>query len=410
MLMTTTVMLPLQEHIPAIAGFSIMYIMFAILAAYIVLNRPRALARAWLHPVFLAAYALLTVSLFVESSHPFADYSFILRLGQAIAGAIIVASLCRDRRALQAAIYGSLVAGVWMSVLLFLSSFGALSGAIATDFNEATRIRSQVFAEMPLEANLNFMGFIAAQGTVVALASALTTRSSHRRYLLLGIGAFCFVATFLPLSRSAIAIVILACGIIMLAYGAMHIRTLMVAIILGATMVIWVPNAVFSRLTFSTEPYHGKIEARARIYTAAIEHFPEYAMTGVGVGNFNGPWGMQTEFFKPSQGIVIGAHNWYIAVTIYWGVGGLVALLVMIYQAYRCLPKRSGADPLSLCLLGIAISLFLYTFVQHVIYSKTVFLGLGLLVGARLWIWPHGIAQSTSRQQRRFRIPLRHTL
>jgi hypothetical protein len=174
-------------------------------------------------------------------------------------------------------------------------------------------------------------------------------------------------------------------------------------------MVIWVPDAVFSRLTFSTEPDHGKLEGRARIYTAVIEHLPEYAMTGVGVGNFNGPWGMQTEFFKPSQGIVLGAHNWYFAVTIYWGVGGLLALLAMLYQAYRCLPKRCGVDPLSLCVLGLAATLFLFTLVQHVLADKSVFLGIGLLVGARLWIWPHSIVQSGLRQQRRFRIPLRHT-
>jgi hypothetical protein len=409
MLMATTVLLPLQDYIPAVAGFSIMYIMFTILTGYIVLNRARALARTWRHPVFLAAYALLAVSFLIESSHPYPDYSYIIRLVQAIAGAIVVASLCRDRRTLQAAIYGCLVAGVWMSVLLFLHSFGALSVATAINFKEATQVRSQVFAENPLETNLNFMGFIAAEGTVVALALALTTRSSHRRYLLLGITALCFVATFLPLSRSAIAIVILACGAIVLAHGVKQIRTLIVVIILGATMVIWVPNAVFSRLTFSTEADHGKVEARARVYTAAIEHLPEYVMTGVGVGNFYGPWGMNTSFFSLAKGNVTGPHNWYFAVTIYWGVGGLLALLAMIYQAYRCLPRRGRADPLSLCLRGVAISLFLYTLVQHVIYSKAVFLGLGLLVGARLWIWPHGIVQSASRQQRRFRIPLKHT-
>jgi O-Antigen ligase len=407
LLMATTVLLPLQDHIPAVAGFSIMFIMFAILAGYILLNRARALARTWLHPVFLAAYALLIGSLLIESAHPYSDYSFIFRLGQAIAGAIIVASLCRDRQALQAAIYGCLVAGVWMSVLLFFTSFGALSGATATNFNEATRLRSQVFAENPLEANLNFMGFIAAQGTAVALALALTTRSSHRRYLLLGITAMCFVATFLPLSRSAIVIVILACGAILFAYGAKQLRTLMIAIILGATMVIWVPDAVFSRLTFSTESYHGKMEARARVYTAAIEHLPEYAMTGVGVGNFYGQWGMQSGFFSLARGSVTGPHNWYFAVAIYWGVGGLLALLVMIYQAYRCLPRRCSADPLGLCLLGIAVSLFLFTMVQHVLANKVVFLGLGLLVGVRLWIWPYGTVQSASRQHPCFRIPLR---
>jgi O-antigen ligase len=173
----------------------------------------------------------------------------------------------------------------------------------------------------------------------------------------------------------------------------------MLAAILGIVMLMWVPDAVFSRMAFSTQADHGKMEARARIYTTAIKTISKHALTGVGLGNFYGSWGRSTDFVKFYNGrpVVLGPHNWYFAVTIYWGIGGLLALSLVVYQAYRCLPKRCGADSLSLCLLGIAVSLFLLSLVTHVFVFKAFSLGFGLLAGARLWIWPQNIAQRASQ-------------
>src|SRR5215831_7382701 len=61
LLMATMVILPLENYFPVVAGFSSSYIMFAVLAGYIFLNRPGALARVWSHPMFLAGYTLLVI-------------------------------------------------------------------------------------------------------------------------------------------------------------------------------------------------------------------------------------------------------------------------------------------------------------------------------------------------------------
>jgi len=316
-----------------------------------------------------------------------------------IAGAIFVASLCRDRQALRANMYGLLVAGIWMSVLLFLTTYGVLRGATATGFGEASKIRVAVSEDIPLESNLNGMARIAAQGAVVAVALALAAKSARRRKLFLGITLFCLVAAFLPISRSGVAIAGIACATVMFKYG-VNIRVIIAAAVLGVGILVWVPNVVFSRLTFSTEAHRGKMESRARVYTAAVKHLPEYILTGVGVGNFWGPWGMHSQFGKHSG--VSGAHNGFVQVTIYWGLAGLAALLAVVWQAYHCLPQRCGADELSLCLLGITVVVFLAIFAAHDLTSKILSLVLGTLVGARCWIWPQGVVQSVSRKHRRY--------
>jgi hypothetical protein len=85
---------------------------------------------------------------------------------------------------------------------------------------------------------------------------------------------------------------------------------------------------------------------------------------------------------------VLGSHNGFFQVTIYWGLIGLGGLLWLIWRAYRCLPKHDGTDPLALCLVGISLSLFLMLTAQHNLYAKEFAVGLGLLVVGDCWIWP----------------------
>jgi hypothetical protein len=144
-------------------------------------------------------------------------------------------------------------------------------------------------------------------------------------------------------------------------------------------------------MTFSLE----RNEARATVYAAAIDHFSEYVLSGVGAGNFYGNWGKTSEFWLPHHSEVSPAHNAFVQVTIYWGVMGFLALLMVIWQGYRCVPKRCGMDSLSLCLIGIAVTSFLTLFVASDLYAKSYSLLLGMLVGARHWIWPNGIVPDT---------------
>jgi O-Antigen ligase len=407
LLMATAVIIPLEHHLPAIVGFSIPYIMFAILAGYTLLNRPRALARTQIQSVFLAAFTLIMIGSLIESVHPFPSYALLVRMGLMIVAAIFVASLCRDRGALRASIYGYLIAEVLISVLFFLTSYGVLQTTAATDFAEASQVRHDVFANV--EGNLNEMAISTAQGAAVALALGLSVRSPLRRKLFFGIALVGIVAGFLSMSRSGMIITGVSCATVMFAYGVRNVKVILVATALVVGALILIPEAVFSRLSFSPETTSGKTEARMRLYKAAIDNLPDYVLTGVGAGNFKGPWGQRTDFYKEKNRTVYGAHNAFIQVTINWGLAGLLVLILVVYLAYCCLPRGGGKDVLVLCLYGIAVALLLRLIVTHGLADKEYSLGLGLLVGGYLWIWSKGIVPPRRRGQRQRSPAFEHT-
>jgi hypothetical protein len=408
--LVTLILLPLEEYLPSLNGISVPYVMFAILACYAVSRRPKALARTLNHPVFLAAFALLVLGFLIEFTHDRSRYGPLIRMGSMFVAAFIIASLCRDRRALLACIYGYLVSGVMIGLLFFFTSYGALRATKATDFSEASRARSEVFTNVEgnlVEGNLNELAVFTAQGAVAGLALALTARSPLRRKVFFGVALLCGIATFLPMSRGGMVIVGTSCVAVMYMYGVRNVRVILLAMALAVGGLIFVPEAVFSRFSLSMETPSGKMEARGRIYKAAIDHLPDYIILGVGAGNFAGPWGRQSQYFdhgfKGKQGGVKGAHNVFIQVTIFWGLPALVMLIVLVYHAYRCLPRGGGKDILVICAYGLAVSLLWRMMFTHGLAEKQYAVGLGFLVGGYLWVWSKRLLPPLGRMQ-----PLRH--
>lgn len=380
-----------------------MWIMFALTAGYILLYRPGVLAKTFTHPVFLAVYGLIFVGVLMESLHPnlslsdsSSSYGEIIRICQMAMGAVLVASLCRDKIALRAGMYGYLIAALWLSIVLVATSYGALQGLTAASFTEASQVRAKIFAGRPISENLDILSFFSAQGFVMALIFYLKSTITYKRVLFAGIAIFCLVATSLPLSRGGLLVAALTSSAILLKNRGSHIRAMVAVVLITAGIVAWFPNVLFSRLSLSTAETEGKMEVRARVYTVAIKTFPEYSVIGVGSGNFWGPWGYGHGFNNGA--ITIGAHNLFFQATIYWGFLGLLALIAVIGFAYRCIPKRHMEDEFALCLYGIAISLFLWAMVVHTLYAKEFSLGLGFLVGAKRWIWHTGFVTHDENQ------------
>jgi|CXWL01.1.fsa_nt_gi hypothetical protein len=393
LLLIAMLTLPLENYVPTVAGMTISFIMFALLAAYVIVNRSRTLGGIWYHPVFIAAYAFIGVSALLEFSSPLSRYEDIIRFAQLIGGAVCVAVLCRDRSALTVGLYGYIATALWVSVVLFSIGYGTLQGMEGDDFDESSKLRNQAYGEKPLGANVNGLSFLCAQGAIVAFALSLSDRVKYLRVPLLGVGAFCLIASFLPMSRG-IAVVSLTCfATIFYAQGFRYGKALVLAAFLGMSVYMVVPDAIWGRMVFSTEVKSGKMESRAQLYTTALDRLPEYIMTGVGAGNYFGRWGIEKGFGRYHNGVTIahGVHNSFLAIAIYWGVLGLSLFLWIIWQVYRLVPLRCGRDELSLALLGILVSIGLYLFQIHGFYDKPFAFAVGMMVGARQWIWPTGV-------------------
>jgi O-antigen ligase/polysaccharide polymerase Wzy-like membrane protein len=399
LLAATILIIPLEPSLPTLGGFTTPYLMFGLLAGYVLAKRPRALARTWSHPVFLAAFSLPLVGAFIESIHPYPSYSDISRIVQMLIAGIFVAVLCRDRRALRTTLYALLIGGIMVSIILFWIFYGDLKYAAAATFTEASKIRKHILTDANVEETLKRLTVYPAMGAAIALSLGLHVRSAIRRYSYFGIALFCVVGTFLPMSRGGIVMVVASCTTILVAYGVRHLRVVLIATALAIGVLIWVPGVVYSRLTVTPETREGgRLDSRRQIYKAAIEHLPEYFFTGVGAGNFwTGPWGKSSEFFRATG--VDGAHNAFIQVTLNWGVPALLVLLTVVYLGFRCLPRGGSKDVLVQCLYSICIVIVLQMMVSHVLTCKEFSLTLGLLVGSQRWIWPKGIYLPMRRRQ-----------
>lgn len=243
LLLVAMTTLPLEKHLPTVAGMSLSFLIFAVLAAYIIVNRPRALGEIWYHPVFIAAYAFVGVAFLLEFSSPLSRYDEIIRFAQMIGGAVCVAALCRDRSGLAVGLYGYIGAALWVSILLYLTSYGMLTEMGTTSsFQQASNLRSQL--DTGITANKNALAFVCTQGAIVAFALSLSDRFRHFRILLLGMGIFCLVAAFLPMSRGAAVISSVSVATILYAHGIKHGKALILASILGIGIYILVPDAV----------------------------------------------------------------------------------------------------------------------------------------------------------------------
>lgn len=396
LLLISMVLMPLQDYVPAVAGMSIMFFIYSALAAYVIVMCPRTLGKIWYHPVFIAAYAFIVVSALLEYSSPLPKYEDIIRFAQMVGGAMCVAVLCRDRLALNASLYGYIATAVWVSVVLFSTGYEALQGMEAEDFNQASKLRGQAFGDKPVGANINGLAFICAQGAIVAFALSLSDRFKHLRIPLSGVASFCLIGSFLPMSRGAAAVSLVSFAVVLYAYGFRQAKALIIASILGMGIYIVVPDAVWSRMVYSTEAQDGKMESRARLYTTALNRLPEYIVTGVGAGNFWNKWGYENGFATPKGDNyeLKGVHNSLLQITINWGVLGLLMFLCIIWCIYRTVPLRCGRDECSLALLGILVSVGLFLLQTHGFYAKQFSFSVGLLVGARQWIWPNGVVSA----------------
>lgn len=383
LLTATLAVLPVEDHIPTVGGFSLLFIMFGVMAGYVFLWRARVLNRTWLHPTFLAGYILLFVCLLIESGHPHSSYGVLIRFGQMLVGGVAFASLCRDKAALRAAAHGYLIGGIWLSGYLFFATYGVLTGVAATNFNEASMARAAATDDLGLEGDLNNMAFLAAQGGVVALALTLSARSALRRALWLGVTAFCLLGASLPMSRGGIINAVVSCVVVLFTIHRHRFRTMAMAIVLGALMWTVIPGVVFQRMSVTE---HG---GRSKVYTGLKEHMSEYLVIGVGNGNYWSSWAAKNGIVSDS-GNRLGAHNTFLQMTVNWGLPALIALLALIWQAYRCLPKGCAKDADALWIPAIATSILLMTFFTHTFYDKWISLGLGLLVGVSRWVWPSG--------------------
>jgi len=380
-LAASVIALPLQDHVPPIAGFSIVYLAFALLALIAVFTQPRALMRAASNRVFIAAYALLLVTLLVEALHTGPTFIWWGRMAQMVAGGVIIAALCRTERDIDAVLTGLIIAGLWVAFIIARSTAG-LGAASAVGFHEVSMLRGALLGEMGLRANWNTLAFICVGAAGVAATRAVLARNSMR-FVYAGAALATVFATFLTFSRSGAASLMVVLGYVFYALmnREMFLRLALVVIATILVVALAVPSVVFERFTFSLDyDATGRRESRAMVYSTVIREIPDYIALGVGEGNFWNVWAI--EHGLEAQGETIGAHNCPLQILLYWGMPGLLCWLALLFVAWRTLRNSSRHNLHRVALKAFCLSVFMSSLASHDLSDKEFSMALGMIVGA----------------------------
>jgi hypothetical protein len=386
-LVALTLVIPFQEALPTLGRFSVAYVVFALVLLRTFLVRNSALRTILRHRAVAGLFALIGLGTLVEAVHPHRDFESLRRLGEMTLGLVLVAALCTDRKAIRALLFALMADAFVAGLIVFLSSYGALRSATAADYEMATRLRGRIFEEQVLGLNLNNLAIYIGLGAVTALGYGLSARGPVTRLLCLAVGSFCLVCAFLPMSRSGMLATLAGCALVVLR-DTRHRGPLGRAIqllVLVVVVLTFVPQVTFARFTWDagTRTTGEFRDSRTQVYGSAAKHVTEYALFGVGAGDFKERWAADHGFWR--SGGVEGAHNSYLQILINWG---LIALLPALYITARMLTACRQLRPESFAstLQGVALVLVLGLCVSHVFYAKHIAVVLGCLVGASHWL------------------------
>lgn len=381
LLMAAVIALPLQDHLPAIAGFSVMYLIFAVLGAVAIVVHPRTLLRVATHPVFIAGYVLAGSTLIVELLHTNSDLLWWGRMAQMIVGGVIVASYVRSDREVQAVLTAFLIASVIVAFLILRSSYGAASSTTSTGYTAASLLRVSALSGLGLRANWNVLGVMCASAAGIAAARTILSRA-RPRMVYLAVTLVCTMGAFLTFSRSAMLAVAVTLGYVFMSLLNRKLVLRLTMISASVLLFVWLtaPRVVFERFQFSFDyGASGKQESRVHLYSTLIRAMPSYFLRGVGSGNYWSTWAFEQNL--AFDDVAPGTHNTFLQVAVFWGVTGLLTWSALGLVAWLTLLKgtrqRLRYVPLKALLVGLTVSLL----VTHDIADKKLSIALGLIAG-----------------------------
>lgn len=388
LLFTGILILPFQDLSSGIEGVSFTWAFFLLVGLYVVLHRLNEFIRIVFYPLFLGLFCFMGFAFLMESLHLFRTYSEINQILQMVLGGALVASLCRDDKAMNTMIWAYVLNGVWISIFLISTGYSILTGAIARNPEKASEIRYFALSSVTW-ANWNVLGFFMVQAMAGVLTLFFTIKKSALWQILLSSFVILLVlGVLVTMSRGASLALLVVSLVVSFSYGVFRLKTLVMVAIAGVTILTLAPSVIFERITASNAAEGTKKlqEGRMVIYKIAGETWPEYILTGVGTGNFWKDWGREKGFAinaLAGKG-VIGGHNAFLQSTFYWGFASLIFLFGTVWQIFRFLRSRDPNERNTVFLKGVGTALFILLCVSTSLFSKTYSFYLGMI--AALWM------------------------
>jgi hypothetical protein len=385
----TVFIVPFENDIPLVGRFSAPFVLFAIMGAYIFVFRLTALRRVISSGPFVLVTLFLLVAALTESFHQDSNFLAIGRTAQTAAGGVLLASLCRDARALRALMWGCILSGTLASWVLIRDGYSLLSSFGASDFISANQARLAFQEAATIEENFNTLSRVAALGAALGLLLALRRGGGRLRMVAITGTVICLIGLFLPMSRGGMISGAFLIAIVLYYSPVTLGKKAFVVIALTVVVMTLVPRVVFQRAQVVTAGRYA--DTRLMMYTAAVSNFPEYVGTGVGAGNFS-RWGMKAGF--PSRERAIWVHNSFLQVFINWGIIPLFLYGCVFWFAFRTIPKNKNRDIHITGMLVLLVSLIMTLAFSHVLWTKYMAIALGAVVGLSRWARPFRVRQA----------------
>lgn len=386
-------------------GLSLAKLTVLPVAAVALFLYPARLFRLLKEPVVVPGLLFVAWGAIAESFHSNSDLEFIYRVLQMLVFATLIATVVNTPRILSGVLAGVVAVSVLLAIYLIFNFYGLVDIG-SGDFKAASSIRKQAFEEMSLQVNLNILAYTVGMGAVIAAAKLLERGRTLFRMMWGGAFLTCAVGAMVPASRGALLGLICSCGILVLRSVKSPERraSLILVIPVAIATYVFMPDSLATRISFSGKQDDVSIEkqeGRVRVYTAALEAFPQYWVFGIGVGAYFSGWSQLHGFGG------LGPHNGFLAAWIYLGLPSFLLLCLICVMAALQYKKMPGHWLDGQAILGLLVFALFWLLFTHDLYLKQFGVVLGLLIGATSANVGHSTRQlrrALSPRQRSIRI------
>lgn len=386
--------LAFEESLPRVGPVSVGFVLFAFVGLFTFLRRQRALAIGFRHPVTLAFIFLVVVGIGFEVIRQVPTLVYVRRIGLMALGAVLVATLVRDRVAMRTGLLAFTFVALIFAGVVAQTGGRELYAETAGDYFAATAARIDALRDLPIRGNLNRMGFIVGIGGVIGFVVAGTMRRRWQQRVVRLVGALCILGMALLASRSAIVVTLAAVATLVVMRGEKRARGAFGAAILLTMLWFLIPDVTRARLSYGETSKRGREDGRAKMYRMTVVNLPEVLPFGVGENRYWNEWATDV------LGRRLGTHSSLLQVIVLWGIPGLVGLVLVGFAVLRSLPDTRVRDPLRLCAWAMAAAVGTRWMATHGMYDKEFSVLLGILIGASIWIWPRPKAATLSSVRR----------
>ncbi len=310
------------------------FYLFVFAAIYAFYFKQKYILYFFKHPSIQLLIFITIVVIFVEQYHVYTDHELTTKPFYVALGASVVASFLLSFDSLRLFVVIIIIRSLLISLNILVGSYHIFLSYLSGE------VRSQLHMVIPFNINLNYAGSVIAIGVVFTFILFLILNKMRHRLIMLGLLLVQGGGLILTVSRGAYVAFLVSIAASVYFVGRrsskLFFKGFFIFIPLFFITMFYAHDIISSRWQFSIIDKSLTMDAREKIWRANIVHFPEYALAGVGYGNFHRSWGYSS-LYSGGENKVFVAHNAYIQVLLYWGIWAAIpywiAWLYLVFQA-----------------------------------------------------------------------------